>query len=208
MYSLILFAKTPFHPTPVRWSFLTHPPVTRGCGSFPLNILEVWETSQIGFTLDQFVLLRIFVGMHHDDNVPEDPALPAIDFTAIEAELREIDDDFANGRMNAFGSHSTQEEIQKEFRKINDLELQVFFRAVAAAKATAEEEPTLLRAGGDSRNEGTGAAFEDIAKTFKNRELALGAVHDNLKQIARHIATTNDIVQRQVVGVSAAAPQQ
>ena len=68
-----------------------------------------------------------------------------MDFNTVEAELREIDEDFTCGRMNAFGTQTTQDEIGKELRKVSELELQIFFRAASQIKTSCEEESTVQR---------------------------------------------------------------
>ena len=67
------------------------------------------------------------------------------DINTVEAELRDIDDDFTSGRMNAFGTPATHEAIVKELRKISELELQVFIRTNSIIKATVGEDHGLQK---------------------------------------------------------------
>ena len=66
-------------------------------------------------------------------------------FNTIEADLRDIDEDFTAGRMNAFGVAATHDEIMKEMKKVGELELQIFFRTTEQMKAAAEDESTISR---------------------------------------------------------------
>lgn len=67
------------------------------------------------------------------------------DFNAVERELRDIDDDFTCGRMNAFGSPVTHEEILREMKKISELEIQVFFRTCEQISTGVDEESAIQR---------------------------------------------------------------
>lgn len=67
------------------------------------------------------------------------PGLP-LNFNTAEAELRSIDLDFAAGRLSAFGSGSSHEEVVRELKKIADLEVQVFIRSTAQLRALHDEE--------------------------------------------------------------------
>lgn len=44
----------------------------------------------------------------------------------VEEELKAIEETFASGRMNAFGTSADHEQVMKEFRFLADLEVQVF----------------------------------------------------------------------------------
>jgi hypothetical protein len=193
-------------------------------------------------------------------------------FRSIEDELRELDDDFQMGRMNAFGTAATHDEIMKEIKKISDLELQIFYRTVDAVKTAIEEEPIVNRLltnhtdlsavlnedmraefeelggfepsaaspaqptspsqvgmdflsgslharrenrGGQSEGspsspadrasaessaesmmKATDRSFEEVARTFRNRQVAMKAIGENLRQMSRHVANVNDLNQR------------
>lgn len=67
------------------------------------------------------------------------------DFSAVERELRDIDDDFNCGRMNAFGTTATHEEILREMKKISELEIQVFFRSCEQIAGSLDEESAIQR---------------------------------------------------------------
>jgi hypothetical protein len=58
------------------------------------------------------------------------------DFTNVETELRDIENAFATGRMNAFGSASTQDAFVHELRRIAEIETQVFYRTCALLKSS------------------------------------------------------------------------
>lgn len=185
------------------------------------------------------------------------------DFNVVERELREIEDDFNCGRMNAFGSAVVHEEILREMKKVNELEIQVFYRsceqiaaglddeaavqrtinehlamakadggqsgpggsaganvpstpsASAAAAPNTPSSSVRLGADGGSQSETQGlasvgrdalraqsivrlsdASFAEIGKLFRSREVSLRAVGDNLRQMAKHVATVNELVQR------------
>jgi hypothetical protein len=228
--------------------------------------------------------------------------MSALDFNTAEAELREVERDYAEGRLSAFGAGGTQEEVLREMKKLSELEVQVFIRTCAQVRALADEESLVQRtlrdqhghskslllatgaaqAGGSeaaghdpsadhnaletvprsppsagqqvhdssfpaqpgssggpspaahrgaTRDTGanagaasteTGAtsgvpnasfdpaatadlwslhgstdkAFEDMAKLFKAKETALKASADNLRQMAKHIASAHEILQK------------
>lgn len=44
----------------------------------------------------------------------------------VEEELQRVEDDFHSGRMNAFGNQSTHERMEKELRKIRELDEWIF----------------------------------------------------------------------------------
>ncbi|KPI88636.1 hypothetical protein ABL78_2240 [Leptomonas seymouri] len=66
------------------------------------------------------------------------------DFTNVEAELRDIESAFAVGRMNAFGSASTQDAFVHELKRIAEIETQVFYRTCALLKSSSTNEHTLV----------------------------------------------------------------
>jgi hypothetical protein len=71
--------------------------------------------------------------------------MSALDYNTVEAELREIESDFAGGRLGAFGSAASQEEVMREFGKVGQLEVQVFIRTCAQIRALSEEEGLVQR---------------------------------------------------------------
>lgn len=71
-------------------------------------------------------------------------AMQDSDFNSVEAELREIEKEFASGRMNAFGTASTQESFIRELKRIADIETQIFYRTCAIIKSSTEEDHSLL----------------------------------------------------------------
>ncbi|KAG5505258.1 hypothetical protein JIQ42_07465 [Leishmania sp. Namibia] len=66
------------------------------------------------------------------------------DFSSVEAELRDIEEAFASGRMNAFGSASTQDAFVHELKRIAEIETQVFYRTCALLKSGNTNEHTLV----------------------------------------------------------------
>jgi hypothetical protein len=71
--------------------------------------------------------------------------MSALDYNTVEAELREIEADFAGGRLGAFGSATSQEEVMRELGKVGQLEVQVFIRTCAQIRALSEEEGLVQR---------------------------------------------------------------
>jgi hypothetical protein len=71
--------------------------------------------------------------------------MAALDYNTAEAELRDIETDFATGRLSAFGSGGSQEEVFREMKKVSELEVQVFIRTCAQIKALSEEESLVQR---------------------------------------------------------------
>ncbi|KAH9600234.1 hypothetical protein LSM04_009618 [Trypanosoma melophagium] len=67
------------------------------------------------------------------------------EFNSVEAELREIEEEFASGQMNAFGTATTKENFVRELRKIADIETQVFYKACGLLSASSSED-YLMRA--------------------------------------------------------------
>lgn len=63
---------------------------------------------------------------------------------SVEAELQQIEDEFASGRMNAFGSMATQDAFVSELRQIADIETQVFYRMCRILKNSKEDEHAIL----------------------------------------------------------------
>eukprot|EP00331_Platyophrya_macrostoma_P016013 CAMPEP_0176465170 /NCGR_PEP_ID=MMETSP0127-20121128/37041_1 /TAXON_ID=938130 /ORGANISM="Platyophrya macrostoma, Strain WH" /LENGTH=85 /DNA_ID=CAMNT_0017857903 /DNA_START=66 /DNA_END=320 /DNA_ORIENTATION=+ len=45
---------------------------------------------------------------------------------SVEEELQRIEDDFHSGRMNAFGNQATHDRMEKELRKIRELDEWIF----------------------------------------------------------------------------------
>lgn len=66
------------------------------------------------------------------------------EFTNVETELRDIENAFATGRMNAFGSASTQDAFVHELRRIAEIETQVFYRTCALLKSSNTNEHNLV----------------------------------------------------------------
>ncbi|CAJ1019538.1 hypothetical protein NXY56_001542 [Leishmania guyanensis] len=66
------------------------------------------------------------------------------DFNNVERELRDIEETFATGRMNAFGSASTQDAFVHELKRIAEIETQVFYRTCALLKSSSTNEHTLV----------------------------------------------------------------
>ncbi|KAG5484025.1 hypothetical protein LSCM1_05877 [Leishmania martiniquensis] len=66
------------------------------------------------------------------------------DFSSVEAELRDIEEAFASGRMNAFGSAFTQDAFVHELKRIAEIETQVFYRTCALLKSSNTNEHTLV----------------------------------------------------------------
>ncbi|KAG5509549.1 hypothetical protein JKF63_06254 [Porcisia hertigi] len=58
------------------------------------------------------------------------------DFGDVETELRDIEETFANGRMNAFGSAPMQDAFVHELKRIAEIETQVFYRTCALLKTS------------------------------------------------------------------------
>ncbi|RNF07773.1 hypothetical protein TraAM80_03147 [Trypanosoma rangeli] len=67
------------------------------------------------------------------------------EFNSVEAELREIEEDFASGQMNAFGTAATKENFVRELRRISDIETQVFYKTCGLLSASISEDH-LMRA--------------------------------------------------------------
>ncbi|RNC37605.1 hypothetical protein TcCL_NonESM13222, partial [Trypanosoma cruzi] len=67
------------------------------------------------------------------------------EFNSVEAELREIEEDFASGQMNAFGTAATKENFVRELRRIADIETQVFYKTCGLLSASTSEDH-LMRA--------------------------------------------------------------
>lgn len=67
------------------------------------------------------------------------------EFNSVETELREIEEEFASGRMNAFGTAATKENFVRELRKIADIETQVFYKTCGLLSASIAEDH-LMRA--------------------------------------------------------------
>ncbi|KAK7195162.1 hypothetical protein NESM_000440500 [Novymonas esmeraldas] len=65
-------------------------------------------------------------------------------FTNVETELRDIEEAFATGRMNAFGSAATQDAFVHELKRIAEIETQVFYRTCALLKSSSTNEHTLV----------------------------------------------------------------
>ncbi|CBZ24751.1 conserved hypothetical protein [Leishmania mexicana MHOM/GT/2001/U1103] len=66
------------------------------------------------------------------------------DFSNVEAELRDIEETFTTGRMNAFGSASTQDAFVHELKRIAEIETQVFYRTCALLKSSHTNEHKLV----------------------------------------------------------------
>lgn len=66
------------------------------------------------------------------------------DFNTVEAELREIENDFTSGSMNAIGSAAMQEALLRELRRIAEVETQVFYKTCSLLKGGNAEEHTML----------------------------------------------------------------
>jgi hypothetical protein len=157
----------------------------------------------------------------------------APDVNTVECELREIDDDFASGRMSAFGAPATHESIVKELRKLSELEQQVFIRTNSIIKATVGQDHALQKvifsptglsgsagvsidqastslavtgsSGGDALMGFTDKAFDEFSRHFRHMESAFSAVGDNLRHMSKHMATLNETVGRVNSGGGAAA---
>lgn len=66
------------------------------------------------------------------------------DFKSVEAELREIECDFASGRMNAFGSAQGQDAFLRELKRIAEIETQVFYKTCSILKSGNTADHALL----------------------------------------------------------------
>ncbi|AYU77130.1 hypothetical protein conserved [Leishmania donovani] len=66
------------------------------------------------------------------------------DFNNVETELRDIEETFTTGRMNAFGSASTQDAFVHELKRIAEIETQVFYRTCALLKSSHTNEHKLV----------------------------------------------------------------
>lgn len=66
------------------------------------------------------------------------------DFNSVEAELQEIEADFASGRMNAFGSTTMQETFLRELKRIAEIETQVFYKTCGILKTSNAQEHAML----------------------------------------------------------------
>lgn len=66
------------------------------------------------------------------------------EFDSVEAELQDIEEAFATGRMNAFGSAATQDAFVQELKRIADIETQVFYRTCAILKTASSDEHAMV----------------------------------------------------------------
>ncbi|ESS64805.1 hypothetical protein TcG_06567 [Trypanosoma cruzi] len=81
------------------------------------------------------------------------------EFNSVEAELREIEEDFASGQMNAFGTAATKENFVRELRRIADIETQVFYKTCGLLSASTSEDHlmrTMMLASADAPCAGGG----------------------------------------------------
>ncbi|GET86913.1 hypothetical protein, conserved [Leishmania tarentolae] len=62
----------------------------------------------------------------------------------VEMELRDMEETFATGRMNAFGSASMQDAFVHELKRIAEIETQVFYRTCALLKSSNTNEHQLV----------------------------------------------------------------
>ncbi|KPA76507.1 hypothetical protein ABB37_07808 [Leptomonas pyrrhocoris] len=109
------------------------------------------------------------------------------DLTNVEAELHDIEVAFATGRMNAFGSASTQDAFVQELRRIAEIETQVFYRTCALLKssntdehalvtnmyASAQPPPQSQRAAANGTNFGNSSIVLDSSALFRSGNPAL-----------------------------------
>ncbi|RNF20499.1 uncharacterized protein Tco025E_03761 [Trypanosoma conorhini] len=81
------------------------------------------------------------------------------EFNSVEAELREIEEEFASGHMNAFGTATTKENFVRELRRISDIETQVFYKTCGLLSASTSEDHlmrAMVFAGADQSCGGSG----------------------------------------------------
>lgn len=66
-------------------------------------------------------------------------------FAAVDAELDALERDFTSGEMNAFGSRETQQAFISSFKRIADLESEVFYKTCAILKLNKSGEQGAYR---------------------------------------------------------------
>lgn len=66
-------------------------------------------------------------------------------FSAVDAELDALEQDFASGEMNAFGTRESQHEFFSSFKRIADLESEVFYKTCAILKSNKTGEQNAFR---------------------------------------------------------------
>lgn len=118
------------------------------------------------------------------------------ELSVVESELKQIDNAFTAGRMNAFGTQQTSDEIIREMRNVSLMQTQIFFKTAARIKSSGDEETAFEKALSQSHSDVSEKSFEEITKIFKQKELALRSIGDNLKQMARSVQNVNDTVQK------------
>lgn len=133
--------------------------------------------------------------MHHiSDN---------LEVNTVESELRDIDADFAAGRMSAFGTPASHDEIVKVLRKVNEPEMQVFL--ITTAQVSSNEHAQMLRtlrsagnlSSGDVKGGGgSDVAVEVVAKNMKSVESTFDSIGEHLRQMSSHVVTLNSLVAR------------
>eukprot|EP00796_Vickermania_ingenoplastis_P004297 gene4297-3113_t len=85
-------------------------------------------------------------------------------FVAVDAELDDLEQDFASGEMNAFGNRETQHDFFGSFMRIANLEAEVFYKTCGILKADKAGEQAAFK-GAMSMAKDPGGALGDSQRS-------------------------------------------
>lgn len=134
--------------------------------------------------------------------------------SSVEDELQRIEDDFHAGRMNAFGNQFSHERMEKELKKIRELDELIFSRVgtflerddTAEWKLRRELEPQPVPEPNSAPGVPTSAtsfgmrgvtddAFANASQYFSDLEREFAEIGDNLRKMSSHVVSLNQLAE-------------